>query len=77
MSFVCVIFVASIVGGFWGVDCTIDINMAELEYLAGHLDPAECRRLVVALHYNTYDLPQSMSGGGEFFQLFRRATRLM
>ncbi|XP_015518303.2 uncharacterized protein LOC107223204 [Neodiprion lecontei] len=42
--------------------CTIDINLSELEYLAGHLDPSECRRLVAALHYNSFELPENISG---------------
>ena len=45
--------------------CTIDVNLAELEYLAAHLDPYECRRLVAALHYTSYELPKSLAGAGE------------
>ncbi|XP_015596562.2 uncharacterized protein LOC107268365 [Cephus cinctus] len=40
--------------------CTIDINLSELEYVAARLDSNECRRLIAALHYTTYELPQSM-----------------
>ncbi|XP_051158504.1 uncharacterized protein LOC127279861 isoform X5 [Leptopilina boulardi] len=32
------------------------------EYIASHLDPFECRRLVAALHYSSQDLPKSLSG---------------
>ncbi|XP_011310291.1 uncharacterized protein [Fopius arisanus] len=42
--------------------CTIDINLSELEYLAAHLDSFECRRLIAAMHYKTYDLPQLIAG---------------
>ncbi|XP_048507542.1 uncharacterized protein LOC125500142 [Athalia rosae] len=44
------------------VFCTIDVNLSELEYLAGHLNPSECRRLVAALHYMTFELPESIAG---------------
>ncbi|XP_015109798.1 uncharacterized protein LOC107036372 [Diachasma alloeum] len=47
---------------FKSVFCTIDINLSELEYLAAHLDPFECRRLVAALHYKTYELPENIAG---------------
>ncbi|KAL6256190.1 hypothetical protein P5V15_012306 [Pogonomyrmex californicus] len=40
---------------------TIDVNLSELEYLAARLDPLECRRLIVALHYTTYDLPENLA----------------
>ncbi|XP_011867612.1 PREDICTED: uncharacterized protein LOC105561867 [Vollenhovia emeryi] len=40
---------------------TIDVNLSELEYLAARLDPFECRRLVAALHYTTYDLPRNLA----------------
>ncbi|XP_034937326.1 uncharacterized protein [Chelonus insularis] len=41
---------------------TIDVNIGELQYLAIHLDPYECRRLIAALHYTSYDLPKDISG---------------
>lgn len=47
------------------ISCTIDINLSELEYIASHLDPFECRRLIAALHYNSYELPKSLSGAGK------------
>nr|XP_012231024.1 PREDICTED: uncharacterized protein LOC105677177 [Linepithema humile] len=40
---------------------TIDVNLSELEYLAARLDPFECRRLIAALHYTTYDLPKNLA----------------
>ncbi|XP_071648406.1 uncharacterized protein [Temnothorax longispinosus] len=40
---------------------TIDVNLSELEYLAARLDPYECRRLIAALHYTTYDLPKNLA----------------
>ncbi|XP_016841341.1 uncharacterized protein LOC103317854 [Nasonia vitripennis] len=44
------------------VRATIDVNLAELEYLSARLDPHECRRLVAALHYDSYELPESLAG---------------
>ena len=52
---------------------TIDVNLSELEYLAAHLEPRECRRLVAALHYHSYELPESLVEAGKCFvrkQLF-------
>ncbi|KAM0729450.1 hypothetical protein ACS0PU_003327 [Formica fusca] len=43
------------------VRATIDVNLSELEYLAARLDPFECRRLIAALHYTTYDLPKNLA----------------
>ncbi|KAH0955163.1 hypothetical protein HN011_009755 [Eciton burchellii] len=43
------------------VNGTIDVNLREFEYLAARLDPFECRRLVAALHYTTYDLPKNLA----------------
>ncbi|EZA60244.1 hypothetical protein DMN91_010509 [Ooceraea biroi] len=43
------------------VSGTIDVNLSELEYLAARLDPFECRRLIAALHYTTYDLPKNLA----------------
>ncbi|XP_018358087.1 PREDICTED: uncharacterized protein LOC108757897 isoform X1 [Trachymyrmex cornetzi] len=40
---------------------TIDVNLSELEYLAARLSLVECRRLIAALHYTTYDLPSSLA----------------
>ncbi|XP_076683639.1 uncharacterized protein LOC143376602 [Andrena cerasifolii] len=41
--------------------CTIDVNVNELEYLAARLNPFECRHLIAALHYTTYELPNSLA----------------
>jgi len=46
------------------VNGTIDVNLREFEYLAARLDPFECRRLVAALHYTTYDLPKNLAAAG-------------
>lgn len=48
------------------VRATIDVNLAELEYLAARLDSRECRRLVAALHYDSYELPESLVGAGAY-----------
>ncbi|XP_053973261.1 uncharacterized protein LOC128888113 [Hylaeus anthracinus] len=40
---------------------TIDVNLSELEYLAARLNPFECRRLIAALHYTSYELPKSLA----------------
>ncbi|XP_029169489.1 uncharacterized protein LOC114939373 [Nylanderia fulva] len=45
----------------WRIRATIDVNLSELEYLAARLDPFECRRLIAALHYTTYDLPKNLA----------------
>lgn len=44
---------------------TIDVNLNELEYLAARLNPFECRRLIAALHYITYDLPNNLAAAGK------------
>ncbi|XP_025836455.1 uncharacterized protein LOC112906479 [Agrilus planipennis] len=36
---------------------TIDLNLPELQYLADHLHKEECKRLVAALHFKSYDKP--------------------
>ncbi|XP_016904222.1 uncharacterized protein LOC107992708 [Apis cerana] len=41
---------------------TIDVNLNELEYLAARLNHFECRRLIAALHYTTYELPRDLAG---------------
>ncbi|XP_076226651.1 uncharacterized protein LOC143174871 [Nomia melanderi] len=40
---------------------TIDVNINELEYLASRLNPFECRRLIAALHYTAYELPNNLA----------------
>ncbi|XP_050298582.1 uncharacterized protein LOC126737645 isoform X2 [Anthonomus grandis grandis] len=39
---------------------TIDINSAELQYLADHLTTEECRRLVAAAHFQAYEQPNAL-----------------
>ena len=43
---------------------TIDLNFAELEYLASHLLPEECRRLVAAAHFKAYMMPNAVGQAG-------------
>ncbi|XP_017790999.1 PREDICTED: uncharacterized protein LOC108573132 [Habropoda laboriosa] len=45
----------------YGVISTIDVNLNELGYLAARLQPFECRRLIAALHYTTYELPNNLA----------------
>ncbi|VEN36582.1 unnamed protein product [Callosobruchus maculatus] len=40
--------------------CTIDINAVELQYLADHLTEEECRRLVAAAHFKSYEVPNPL-----------------
>lgn len=44
---------------------TIDVNLNELQYLAARLNPFECRRLIAALHYTTYELPSNLADAGK------------
>lgn len=39
---------------------TIDLNAPELQYIADHLTVEECRRLVAAAHYKTWEQPNSL-----------------
>ncbi|XP_076258940.1 uncharacterized protein LOC143195534 [Rhynchophorus ferrugineus] len=39
---------------------TIDLNSVELQYLADHLTPEECRRLVAAAHFHSFDPPNAL-----------------
>lgn len=43
------------------VSCTIDMNIPVFEYIAEHLSPEECRQLVASLHFESYELPESLS----------------
>lgn len=47
------------------ISCTIDLNLPELEYLADHLHPEECRRLTAALHFNSYQQPNALDQAGK------------
>ena len=44
---------------------TIDVNLSELEYLAAHLSTSECQKLIAALHYTTYELPENLTAAGK------------
>lgn len=44
---------------------TIDLNFAELEYLSDHLLPEECRRLVAAAHFQSYNEPNFLPQAGK------------
>lgn len=54
---------------------TIDINVNELEYLAARLNPFECRRLIAALHYTTYELPNNMAAAGTSTKIIEQCVR--
>lgn len=41
------------------VQATINLNLPQLEYIANHLKPDECRQLIASLHLTEYDLPPS------------------
>ena len=53
--------------GLFSVGCraTFDLNMQELEMVADHLTPAECRILSESLHSSEYKLPQNLTGNEE------------
>nr|XP_024218700.1 uncharacterized protein LOC112211381 [Halyomorpha halys] len=38
------------------IDCTVDVNLAELEYIANQLTPMECENLDKYLHSSTYEV---------------------
>lgn len=44
----------------FSVDCTIDMNIEEFEYISKQLSMSECRRLAAALRFATYELPRTM-----------------
>lgn len=43
-----------------GINCTIDMNIEDFEYIAKQLSKSECRRLVAALYFVSYELPHSV-----------------
>lgn len=45
---------------------TIDVNLPEFTYLANHLQPEECRRLVASLHYKSYNKPNALDDAGRY-----------
>lgn len=42
------------------INCTIDMNIEEFEYIAKQLSKSKCRQLVAALHFASYELPRSV-----------------
>lgn len=42
------------------INCTIDMNIEEFEYIAKQLSKSECRQLAAALHFVSYELPCSV-----------------
>lgn len=57
--------------------CTIDLNAAELQYLADHLTHEECRKLVAAAHLKGYQEPNILDQAGKhFFYNFSRFSRV-
>lgn len=47
--------------------CTIDLNAAELQYLADHLTREECRQLVAAAHLKGYEESNILDQVGKYF----------
>lgn len=65
MYYLYLLIIVNISQNIYKISSTIDVNLSQLEYLASHMDEFECRRLIAALHYTTYDLPQSMAGASK------------
>ncbi|XP_026468924.1 uncharacterized protein LOC113372797 [Ctenocephalides felis] len=42
------------------VKCTIDMNLSEIEYIADHLEPQECKELAALLHFKAYNAPKDL-----------------
>lgn len=42
------------------VDCTVDVNLAELEYISNQLTPMECETLDKYLHSSTYEVTTNL-----------------
>uniref|UniRef100_A0A6P7GVZ1 Uncharacterized protein LOC114341402 n=1 Tax=Diabrotica virgifera virgifera TaxID=50390 RepID=A0A6P7GVZ1_DIAVI len=51
------LFTLLLVSIFKNVIPTIDLNAAELQYLADHLTKEECRKLIAAAHFHSYEEP--------------------
>lgn len=45
---------------------TLDLNFGELEYLADHLLPEECRKLIAAAYFKSYNIPNSVGQAGTY-----------
>lgn len=54
MSLIVILMVICVANG------TIDLNLGELQFVADHLTPLECRRLVAALHFKSFNVPNSL-----------------
>lgn len=51
---------------FQNIYLTIDLNAAQLQYLADHLTPEECRTLIAAAHFESYEKPKVLDQAGKF-----------
>lgn len=56
-----------IIFNFISVNPTIDLNAGVLQYLADHLTPEECRTLVAAAHFKSYERPNALDQAGKFY----------
>ncbi|XP_017780795.1 PREDICTED: uncharacterized protein LOC108565718 [Nicrophorus vespilloides] len=45
---------------FPSILATVDINLAQFQYLADHLTSIECRKLVASLHFDSFELPGAL-----------------
>lgn len=52
---------------------TVDINLAEFNYLANHLLPEECRKLAAALHFSHYENKNAVDEAG---RSYKKKTKL-
>lgn len=46
-------------------ECTIDINIRQLQYLADHMSAEECRRLFASLYFDSDDIPIELDDAQE------------
>lgn len=58
----------------WG---TVDVSLPQFRYLADHLQPAECRRLLAALHYTSYNKPNALDDAGRYVDNMCSGIRLL
>lgn len=49
---------------FENISPTIDMNTSELQYLADHLTPEECRTLIAGAHFESYEKPNVLDQAG-------------
>lgn len=45
------------------------MNLSELQYLADHLSPEECRRLFASIHFKSYEEPNALDQAGKITSL--------